>query len=123
MRRVVITGMGVIAAPGSTVDAFFRQLIEGRPGTRPIRNLPPEVVSRLNCRIAAEVPDYDPLKHFTEKELDQLDRFSQFALGAARQAPASASAPPTAAWRRSTPNTSPSTPRTPLDCRRWLSPA
>ena len=90
MRRVVITGMGVIAAPGSTVDAFFRQLMEGRPGTRPIRNLLPEVVSRLNCRIAAEVPDYDPLKHFTEKELDQLDRFSQFALVAARQALAQA---------------------------------
>jgi len=86
MRRVVITGMGVIAAPGNGVADFFRALVAGRSGSRPIRNLPPEVVGRLNCRIAAEVADYDPLKHFTEKELDQLDRFSQFALVAARQA-------------------------------------
>jgi len=90
MRRVVITGMGVIAAPGVGVGDFFSNLVAGRSGSRPIRNLPPEVLGRLNCRIAAEVPDYDPLRHFTEKELDQLDRFSQFALVAARQALAQA---------------------------------
>ena len=86
MRRVVITGMGVIAAPGASVGDFFSSLVAGRSGSRPIQNLPPEVVSRLNCRIAAEVPGFEPLQHFTEKELDQLDRFSQFALVAARQA-------------------------------------
>ena len=90
MRRVVITGMGVIAAPGASVGDFFSSLVAGRSGSRPIQNLPPEVVSRLNCRIAAEVPGFEPLKHFTEKELDQLDRFSQFALVAARQALAQA---------------------------------
>ncbi len=90
MRRVVITGMGVIAAPGSGVGDFFSSLVAGRSGSRPIRNLPPEVLGRLNCRIAAEVSGYDPLQHFTEKELDQLDRFSQFALVAARQALAQA---------------------------------
>ena len=90
MRRVVITGMGVLAATGLTCSDFFRQLVEGRPGTRRIQNLTPEVVGRLNCRIAAEVPGFDPAQHFTEKELDQLDRFSQFALVAARQALADA---------------------------------
>ncbi|OFV79997.1 MAG: beta-ketoacyl-[acyl-carrier-protein] synthase II [Acidobacteria bacterium RIFCSPHIGHO2_12_FULL_67_30] len=90
MRRVVITGMGVIAAPGASVGDFFSSLVAGRSGSRPIQNLPPEVVSRLNCRIAAEVPGFEPLQHFTEKELDQLDRFSQFALVAARQALAQA---------------------------------
>jgi len=90
MRRVVITGMGVIAAPGSGVGDFFSNLVAGRSGSRPIQNLPPEVLGRLNCRIAAEVADYNPLQHFTEKELDQLDRFSQFALVAARQALAQA---------------------------------
>ncbi|MBI4465886.1 MAG: beta-ketoacyl-ACP synthase II [Acidobacteria bacterium] len=86
MRRVVITGMGVVAATGKTVSEFFRQLVEARPGTRPIQNLDRGVVSRLNCKIAAEVSGFDPGQHFTEKELDQLDRFSQFALVAARQA-------------------------------------
>lgn len=90
MRRVVITGMGVIAATGVTCGAFFRQLVEGRSGSRRIQNLEPAVVERLNCRLAAEVPCYHPAQHFTEKELDQLDRFSQFALVAAREALADA---------------------------------
>ncbi|MFQ5664328.1 MAG: beta-ketoacyl-ACP synthase II [Terriglobia bacterium] len=90
MRRVAITGMGVIAATGVNLGDFFGQLVEGRSGTRRIQNLPPPVVERLNCRIAAEVPGYRPTQHFTEKELDQLDRFSQFAIVAARQALADA---------------------------------
>ncbi|MGH9861927.1 MAG: beta-ketoacyl-ACP synthase II [Candidatus Acidiferrales bacterium] len=90
MRRVVITGVGVITAAGSNRDDFFRRLIEGRSATRRIQNLPPEAVERLNCRIAAEVPGFNPGDHFSEKELDHLDRFSQFALVAARQAMADA---------------------------------
>ena len=90
MRRVAITGMGVIAAPGANCKEFFSQLVEGRPAVRRIQNLEPAVVERLNCRIAAEVPAYDPEQHFTAKELDQLDRFSQFAIVAARQALADA---------------------------------
>ena len=86
MRRVVITGMGVLAAPGNTVEEFFSHLLEGRSGSRAIQNIEPALRERLKCRIAAEVCGYDPGKHFTEKELDQLDRFSQFALVAARQA-------------------------------------
>src|SRR3990172_2297469 len=90
MRRVAITGMGVIAAPGANCKEFFSQLVEGRPAVRRIQNLEPAVVERLNCRIAAEVPAYDPEQHFTGKELDQLDRFSQFAIVAARPALAGA---------------------------------
>lgn len=90
MRRVVISGMGVIAATGVSRDDFFRQLVEGRSASRRIQNLDPAVVERLNCRIAAEVPAYNPAEHFTEKELDHLDRFSQFAVIAARQALADA---------------------------------
>ncbi len=90
MRRVVITGMGVIAAPGVGVGEFFRRLLEGRGAVRRVQNIRPELVERLNCRIAAEVAGYDPLQHFTEKEIDQLDRFSQFARVAAQQALAEA---------------------------------
>ena len=90
MRRVVITGMGVVAAPGSTVEDFFRQLLTGRACVRRIQTIPPELLERLKCRIGAEVGGYRPGDHFSEKELDQLDRFSQFALVAARQALADA---------------------------------
>jgi 3-oxoacyl-(acyl-carrier-protein) synthase len=48
------------------------------------------LAERLNCRIAAEVAGYDPLQYFTEKEIDQLDRFSQFALIASQEAMAGA---------------------------------
>ncbi len=90
MRRVVITGMGVIAAPGIGVDNFFGGLLTGRGAVRRLVGIPSEWGERLNCRIAAEVADYDPLKYFTEKEIDQLDRYSQFALIAAQEAMAGA---------------------------------
>src|SRR5574341_2579618 len=90
MRRVVITGMGVIAAPGIGVSDFFSRLLEGRGAVRRLQNVRAELAERLNCRIAAEVASYDPLQHFTEKEIDQLDRFSQFAIVAAKQALAQA---------------------------------
>ncbi len=90
MRRVVITGMGVIAAPGVGVSEFFHRLLEGRGAVRRVQNIRPELVERLNCRIAAEVASYDPSRYFSEKEIDQLDRFSQFARVAAQQALAEA---------------------------------
>ncbi len=90
MRRVAITGMGVIAAPGNSRTDFFRALIDARPAARSIHNIPAEFLERLNCRIAAEVSGYNPAQYFTEKELDHLDRFSQLALVAAREALADA---------------------------------
>lgn len=83
MRRVAITGLGVIASTGIGLDNFFERLIAGCSGTRRIQNFD---ASRLNCHIAAEVPGYDPTGWFNEKELDQLDRFSQFAIIATREA-------------------------------------
>ena len=86
MRRVVITGLGVVTATGCTIADFFAQLLEGRAGTRRIQNLEPALAEQLNCKIAAEVLCFDPSQHFGAKELDQLDRFSQFAVVAAKQA-------------------------------------
>ena len=90
MRRVVITGMGVIAATGQSREEFFSNLVAGRGAARRMQNLDPAVVERLNCRIAAEVRGFEPGAHFTEKELDHLDRFAQLAVVAARQAMADA---------------------------------
>ena len=58
-------------------------MVQGRSAVRRIQQFDP---SALTVQIAAEVPDYDPLAYFPAKRLDLLDRFSQFALLAAKEA-------------------------------------
>ncbi|HLL28503.1 MAG TPA: beta-ketoacyl-ACP synthase II [Xanthobacteraceae bacterium] len=83
MNRVVITGIGVVSPVGCVLDQFWSALVEGRSGIRPIENIP---TRRLNTRIAAQVIDFDPEAHFEPRRVGQLDRFTQFAVVAARSA-------------------------------------
>jgi nodulation protein E len=83
MHRVVITGIGVISPIGSTQEAFWSALVDGRSGIGPIVNV---ATDRINTRIAAQVRDFDPAEHFDPKRVGLLDRFSQFAVVAARAA-------------------------------------
>ena len=90
MNRVVITGMGCISALGHGAEACWQAMRDGRSGIGPIATIPTEL---LNVRVAAEVKGYDPLAHFEEKRLVLLDRFTQFALIAAREAVAQSGLP------------------------------
>src|SRR5690348_324570 len=83
MRRVAITGMGAICALGHDATSTWAAMREGRSGIGPIANIPTEL---LNVKIAAEVRGFDPAAHFDSKKLPLLDRVSQFALVAAREA-------------------------------------
>ena len=83
MRRVVITGMGSISALGHDSSAQWRAMCDGKSGIGPIETIS---TALLNVKIAAEVHGYDPLAYFDEKRLGILDRVSQFALIAAREA-------------------------------------
>jgi len=83
LRRVVVTGLGVVSPVGQSTDAFFDSLISARSGVGPIRAA---FADQLRIPIAAQVLDFDPALHFPSKRLSQLDRFSQFSLVAARQA-------------------------------------
>lgn len=83
MRRVAVTGMGVFAATGKNRECFFENLVRARSGIRRIAQFDP---SSLSVQIAAEVADYVPTDYFPPKRLDLLDRFTQFALVAAREA-------------------------------------
>jgi len=83
MNRVVVTGIGVISPIGNTCVKFWSGLVEARSGIGPITNIP---TNRLNARIAAQVLDFDPSQHFDPKRENLLDRFSQFAVVAARAA-------------------------------------
>jgi 3-oxoacyl-[acyl-carrier-protein] synthase II len=82
MKRVAITGMGIVAPGGSSPDEFYAGLIAGRSS---IRRLPTDFAPQLSTRIAAFI-DFDPALHFVPPHMRMLDRVSQFALVAAAQA-------------------------------------
>ncbi|OWR28991.1 beta-ketoacyl-[acyl-carrier-protein] synthase II [Saccharibacillus sp. O23] len=83
MERVVITGTGVVSPLGSTVDAFWSNLTQGRSGVARIESFDP---SGYKTQIAGEVRDFDATGLLGAKEAKKLDRFCQFALVAAEQA-------------------------------------
>lgn len=83
MRKVVVTGVGVISSVGKTTQDFWTALTAGRCGIGPIEQIKRE---GLTIRIGAEVKDYDPTEHFEKGQLALLDRFAQFGLIAAREA-------------------------------------
>jgi 3-oxoacyl-[acyl-carrier-protein] synthase II len=83
-RRVVITGLGVVTPMGHQVDTFWASLLDGRCGIDKITRFD---ATQFDCRIAAEVKDFDPLPALpTPKEIRRTDRFSQFAVYAGWQA-------------------------------------
>jgi nodulation protein E len=82
LRRVAVTGIGVISALGANREAFWKALAAGESGIRSME-LVPETVRFPN---AAEARDYRTADHFDEKEVALLDRFAQFAAVAAREA-------------------------------------
>ena len=83
MRRVAITGAGTINALGHDVPSTLAGLREGRCGIGPLQF---RDVDRLAIRIGAQVKGYDEAAHFSRQQLALHDRFSQFALIAAREA-------------------------------------
>ncbi len=82
-RRVVITGIGMISPLGVGNDANWQALMEGRSGIGPITRFD---VETYPCRIAGEIPDFDPLQFLDKKEARKLDYFVHYALAAAQLA-------------------------------------
>ncbi len=82
-RRVVVTGMGMVTALGTDVASTWEGLVAGRSGIRTIEAFDP---SRLESRIAAEVPGFDPSGVIDRKEMRRMDRYMQFGLVVSRQA-------------------------------------
>jgi nodulation protein E len=87
MRRVAITGLGVICALGRNVSEFWEALCAGRSGIAPIQSAD---CSMLRFKNGAEVPSYCHKPYFDDKRADFIDRFAQFAVIAAREAVAQA---------------------------------
>ena len=83
MNRVVITGLGVVSPVGQSVRHYWASLISGRSGlAAPV--LP--AAMQVSTKLVGQVLDFDPSQHFEPQQIGLLDRVSQFAVVAARQA-------------------------------------
>lgn len=87
MRRVVITGAGVISPIGSTLQGFADSLFAGRSGIGPLTVAD---TSQLRFSNGAEVPNYRSETYFDARDASLMERFAQFAVIAAREAVAQA---------------------------------
>jgi 3-oxoacyl-[acyl-carrier-protein] synthase II len=81
MKRVAVTGLGLIAPGGNDPEQFFANLVAGRSAI----GILPQSSTRLSTRIAAAA-SFDGSAHFPAPRLRMLDRVSQLALVAAEQA-------------------------------------
>jgi 3-oxoacyl-[acyl-carrier-protein] synthase II len=83
MRRVALTGIGLVTPLGVGVDENWGALVAGKSGVGQITRFD---ASRFATRIAAEVKDFDPSRWLAPREARRLDRFIQFAVAAGRLA-------------------------------------
>jgi 3-oxoacyl-[acyl-carrier-protein] synthase II len=80
MRRVVVTGVGVVSALGTGNEKNWTALMEGQSGISRITRFD---ASDLPSQIAGEVPDFIAEEFIDKKEIKKMDLFIQYAIGAA----------------------------------------
>jgi len=83
-RRVVITGLGTINALAHTVEEFWENLLKGKCGIDHVKHF--DLSQDYPSRIAGEVRNFEPEIYFNKKRLRKLDRYTKFALWAAKEA-------------------------------------
>src|SRR5438309_1340087 len=93
MRRVVVTGLGVVSPIGIGVDAFWNHLTHSVSGVGRITKFDP---AGLPSQIAAEIAGFDPEAYLPRRDVVRTDTFIHFALTASQQALADAKMEPSA---------------------------
>jgi len=83
MRRVVITGLGVVTPVGNDVGTFWENLLKGENGIVTIDRFD---VSQFSSQIAGLVKNFNPESRLDPKELKRVDLVTQYALYAASEA-------------------------------------
>ena len=83
MKRVAVTGMGIISPVGNSVEKFWSSISGGKSGIGFITKFDTE---DFKVKIAAEVKDFDPLEYMDKAAVRKTDEFVRFALAAAAQA-------------------------------------
>lgn len=95
VKRIVVTGMGIVSPLGCGVQHVWQSLLAGKSG---ITRLSEQLVADIPSKVAGQVPSidsdplhgFDPLATIPAKERKKMDRFIEFALVAAREALAQA---------------------------------
>ncbi len=87
MERVVLTGIGLVTPVGIGTAESWRALLAGQSGVGPITQFD---CSAFRVRIAGEVKGWEPTRWIDKKKLKEMDRFTEFAVGAAAMAIADA---------------------------------
>jgi len=87
MERVVVTGIGLVTPVGIGTAEAWRALLAGESGIGPITQFD---CSTFRVRIGGEVKSWEPTRYIEKKKLKEMDRFTEFALGAASMAVADA---------------------------------
>ncbi len=87
MKRVVVTGLGMINAVGMDKESSFKAIVEGKCGIKSISLFD---ASKHTARIAGEITDFDPTTVMNPKDVKKADRFIQFGIKAAQEAMADA---------------------------------
>ena len=82
-KRVVVTGLGAITPIGNDVESFWNGLKNGTVGIGPVTTFD---TTEYKAKLAAEVKDFDPKKYMDMKTARRMERFSQFAVAAAKEA-------------------------------------
>ncbi len=83
VRRVVVTGLGLVTPLGTGVDKTWKALCAGESGVGRITRFDP---SGYDAQIAAEVKDFDPAQFIEKKEIKKMDTFIHYAVGASQLA-------------------------------------
>ena len=83
MRRVVVTGLGMINSLGHDKESSFKAILDGQCGIDRITIFDPE---KFSAQVAGEVKDFDPATIMDAKEVKKADRFIHFGIKAAAEA-------------------------------------
>lgn len=83
MRRVVVTGIGVLSAIGNETETFWKNCLAGKNGVNMITKFD---ASKFKTRFAFELKEYDLDVHFSKKEQRRYDPFTLYALDVVKQA-------------------------------------
>lgn len=83
LRRVVVTGIGVVSPVGNTLDESWNNLVNGVNGIAPITLFD---TTDYKAKVAGEVKNFEPRDYMSKQEILRSDRFTQLAIAAATQA-------------------------------------